>query len=252
MIPLYSFMIKTISRYTTFRILATYHSPSIYACLIYFSDCCARYSYKDALKVTRCLKLPSSDCVVKSVCAVGHHRGRERESKGDLHRLFVATSTQVYFIDDIVLHDVTSKRSSASDTLSDSVLDHVDNDVTPIKMASVPAVSLDLGPLSSADIITMDPDLTPVPVPVPVPVTGCSTFTRNDPLSVPVLYSESLSSSITYRTRQDLVALGQRELDLFNSEKPSGEAHRRNDIGAKNIRWPADFTARMEFFLNSR
>ena len=227
------------------------------------------------MKVTRCLRLPSSDCVVRSVCAAGYCNGREREST--LHdRLFVVTSTHVYFVDDIVLHKVTSNCSSAADTASDHVDDHVDDDFThdsiaSFKMTFASHVSMDFGSPSSANVTTMDPLSVPVPssvsitnsdplsVPVPsgvsitnkdpllVPVPSGVSITNSDPLSVP-----TLPSGIVYRTRQDLIALGQRELDLFNSRKPTGKAHQKDGIIAKNIPWPADPSIRMEIFLNSR
>ena len=259
------------------------------------------------MKVTRCLRLPSSDCVVRSVCAAGYCNGREREST--LHdRLFVVTSTHVYFVDDIVLHKVTSNCSSAADTASDHVDDHVDDDFThdsiaSFKMTFASHVSMDFGSPSSANVTTMDPLSVPVPssvsitnidpllvpvpssvsitnsdplsVPVPsgvsitnkdpllVPVPSSVSITNKDPLSVPVpsgvsitnsdpLSVPTLPSGIVYRTRQDLIALGQRELDLFNSRKPTGKAHQKDGIIAKNIPWPADPSIRMEIFLNSR
>ena len=211
------------------------------------------------MKVTRCLRLPSSDCVVRSVCAAGYCNGREREST--LHdRLFVVTSTHVYFVDDIVLHKVTSNCSSAADTASDHVDDHVDDDFThdsiaSFKMTFASHVSMDFGSPSSANVTTMDPLSVPVPSsvsitnsdPLSVPVPSGVSITNSDPLSVP-----TLPSGIVYRTRQDLIALGQRELDLFNSRKPTGKAHQKDGIIAKNIPWPADPSTRMEIFLNSR
>ena len=227
------------------------------------------------MKVTRCLRLPSSDCVVRSVCAAGYCNGREREST--LHdRLFVVTSTHVYFVDDIVLHKVTSNCSSAADTASDHVDDHVDDDFThdsiaSFKMTFASHVSMDFGSPSSANVTTMDPLSVPVPSsvsitnidPLLVPVPSSVSITNSDPLSVPVpsgvsitnsdpLSVPTLPSGIVYRTRQDLIALGQRELDLFNSRKPTGKAHQKDGIIAKNIPWPADPSIRMEIFLNSR
>ena len=227
------------------------------------------------MKVTRCLRLPSSDCVVRSVCAAGYCNGREREST--LHdRLFVVTSTHVYFVDDIVLHKVTSNCSSAADTASDHVDDHVDDDFThdsiaSFKMTFASHVSMDFGSPSSANVTTMDPLSVPVPSsvsitnidPLLVPVPSSVSITNKDPLSVPVpsgvsitnsdpLSVPTLPSGIVYRTRQDLIALGQRELDLFNSRKPTGKAHQKDGIIAKNIPWPADPSTRMEIFLNSR
>ena len=243
------------------------------------------------MKVTRCLRLPSSDCVVRSVCAAGYCNGREREST--LHdRLFVVTSTHVYFVDDIVLHKVTSNCSSAADTASDHVDDHVDDDFThdsiaSFKMTFASHVSMDFGSPSSANVTTMDPLSVPVPSsvsitnidPLSVPVPSSVSITNSDPLSVPVpsgvsitnkdpllvpvpsgvsitnsdpLSVPTLPSGIVYRTRQDLIALGQRELDLFNSRKPTGKAHQKDGIIAKNIPWPADPSIRMEIFLNSR
>ena len=198
----------------------------------------------------------------------------------------------MYFVDDIVLHKVTSNCSSAADTASDHVDDHVDDDFThdsiaSFKMTFASHVSMDFGSPSSANVTTMDPLSVPVPssvsitnidpllVPVPssvsitnkdplsVPVPSGVSITNKDPLLVPVpsgvsitnsdpLSVPTLPSGIVYRTRQDLIALGQRELDLFNSRKPTGKAHQKDGIIAKNIPWPADPSIRMEIFLNSR
>ena len=238
----------------------------------------------DALMVTRCLKLPSGDCTVTSVCAAGGSRG------GDYSQLFVSTKAHVYFIDDIALpdnisninpsatilsgYDTGSNNSNRSNITSfddtvrrtditsntDADLKHFEGADTRILASS--AATASIGNMTDTVPVPVPPHpaaAVVVPVSVALPPTITAPFPPPPPpapppaaAAVPIPVSGDFFRYLPSREKQDLVALGLAELELFNSRKPSGTLSGSGDMSFRNIPWPSDSSVRMEIFLQSR